>query len=262
MSFSRLSALPQLALACVLAALLGCSTGKMELWETHYLAVPSKDNVNYFRIRVYGKSKLGDSSFRSGWFPAPAVDALWGDASKAGASEAYKLENDLKKAIDDQILATKQAYVIAAANPKTDPAVLESLLAAERRVLATAGDAIPLPDGAIEIDYNPGANIALRHAGQKLVFVMSSNPDEVIGTISNFSQSAETGATVLRLADVIRQRAVDEVAATEARNGARTKVNAAIVARMDALAAVTDSANRTELTREIESLRILLENLR
>lgn len=253
------------AVVCIVLsslALGGCSLGMTKIDHSHYLAVPSEKNVNYFRIRVTGRTKLGKTSYRSGWYPAAAVDSLYGDASQSGASAAYKLEEDLKSKINDKILATADGYLNAAADPKADPGLLEAWLAAQRRVRAFPGDEVPLPNGAVEIEYQPGANLALRHSGEKLIFVLSSDPDEVIGAISNFSQNVETGATVLRLADVIRQRSVDEVAATEARNAARGKTNEVLVQRIDSLQAVTEKATRTELTREIESLRILLENLR
>jgi len=251
-------------LACLLfgATLAGCSLGSTRLEETHFLAVPSDENINYFRIRVIGKTDLGDAGFRSGWFPATAIDSLWGDASSTGASAARKVEEDIKTKINEKILATKQGYLEAAADPKADPAVIQGWLAAERRVRATAGEEVALPDGALEIEYDPAANLVLRHAGEKLIFVLSSDPDTVIGTISNFSENTQTGATVLRLADVLRQRSVDEVATTEARNDARSKSVDAVVERIDSVAAATDSAARDDLVREVESLRIMLENLR
>jgi len=243
-------------------ALGGCTLGVTRIDHSHYLAVPSEKNVNYFRIRVSGYTKLGKTSYRSGWFPAVAVDSLYGDASKSGASEAYKLEEDLKNRINEKILSTADGYLAVAGDPKADPELIEAWLVAQRRVRAFPGDEVPLPDGAVEIEYEPGANLALRHSGEKLLFILSSDPEEVVGAINNFSQNAETGATVLRFADVIRQHAVDEVAATEARNAARAKVSKSLAQRIDALAASLPKATREELTREVESLRILLENLR
>ena len=246
----------------VALAVAGCSLGITRINHSHYLAVPSEQNVNYFRIRVNGHTKLGKTSYRSGWFPAAAVDSLYGDASKSGASEAYKLEEDLKNKINERILSTAEGYLDAAADPKSDPDLIEAWLVAQRRVRAFPGDGVPLPAGAVEIEYEPGANLALRHSGEKLIFILSSDPDEVVGAINNFSQNAETGATVLRLADVIRQHGVGEVAAMEARNAERAKTSAALVNRITSLEAAVPGASREELTREVESLRILLDNLR
>ena len=120
-----------------------------------------------------------------------------------------------------------------------------------------------LPTGAVEIEYDPGANLALRHAGEKFVFVLSSNPDEILNPITRFAEDTKTSATVLRLADVIRAQAFNQVATTEAQNAAMKNMDNLIVQRIDVvLDMLENDPTRDDLVREIEALRILVENLR
>jgi hypothetical protein len=245
------------------AGLSACSLGITRIDQTYYLAVPSESNINYFRIRVHGSAQLGVTDFRSGWFPADAVDSLYGDASQKGATEAYRLKEQLKAKYDAAILKTVDSYLNAAVDPKTSEAVLQSLLLAERRVRATAGTETPLPPGAVEIEYDPGRGIATLHAGEKLVLVLASDPDAVIEAISAFSKDVQTGATVMNLADVVRTQAANDVAATEARNEFRSKTDALIAQHLGSvLDLLKTNPKRTDLTREIDSLRILVENYR
>lgn len=249
------------ALLALLAS--GCSLGVTHLEEVHYMAVPSGDNVNYYRVRLEAWTTLSKTKFASGWFPAEAVDSLYGSADEAAVAEAYKTRNQLREKYNEAILSTTDGYLKAAVDPSSKDEVIGSWLRAQRRVRATVGADLALPQGAVEIEYNPASGIALRHAGEKLVFALSSNPDDVLGSIANFSKDAEIGATVLKLSEVVRQRAANDVAALVARNEARGKVNASIVKRIDAsLEAVDKSDTALELQTEVDSLRILLESLR
>jgi hypothetical protein len=240
-----------------------CSLVPTHIQETHYIAVPSGGKFNYFRIRVNADATLSDVKYHSGWYPAEAVESLYGSANEGDAAEAYKLKNDIKKLINDAILKTETGYLDAASNPNSDPAVVQAWLTAQRRVRAMPGVTVPLPDGAIEIEYNPASAIALRHAGEKLVFVFSANPDEVVGAIEGFAKQAEVGATVLQLADVVRQQSVNEVATKEAENAASAKMNATLVAQLDALTKVLEgNPTAAQLRTEVKTLQMVLENSR
>lgn len=258
-------ALQHYALFAIVAIILlaGCSMGTTRVNQQYFLAVPSSTNVSYLRVRVEGESLLSVTDFRSGWFPADAVDSLYGDVSQNGATEAFRLKEQLKAKYDAAILKAQDGYLAAAADPKTDPAVLQSWILAERRVRATAGSDAPLPAGAIEVEYDPGRGITTAHAGEKLVLVLSSDPSSVIEAISAFSSDVQTGSTVLNLADAIRQQSSNDVAATEARNAAKARTDALISARLGVLSDLlkTDS-KRADLTRELESLRLIVETYR
>jgi hypothetical protein len=253
----------RIAFAVLAAAAAGCSLGVTHLEEVHYIAVPSEDNVNYFRIRLEGYVTLSETKFQAGWFPAEAVDVLYGPTDEAGVAAAYRVRNLIRDKYDSAILSTTQGYLDAAANPASKPETIEAWLAAQRRVRATAGSEVALPPGAIEIEYDPGSNLALRHAGEKLVFVLSSNPDKVFEEIANFSKDAQVGATVLQLADVVLQSNANEVAETVARNEARGKLNELVVKRIDvALQAIDQAATAPDLQKEIETLRLVVETVR
>jgi hypothetical protein len=251
-----------LALGFAMAAA-GCSLGVTHLEEVHYIAVPSEDNVNYFRIRLEAYVTLSETKFEAGWFPAETVDIIYGNADEAGIADTYKVKNQVRAKYDAAILATAQGYLDAAANPNAKPEVLEAWLAAQRRVRATAGSDVALPPGAIEVEYDPASGLALRHAGEKLIFVLSSNPDEVFTELTNFSRDAQVGATVLQLSDVVRQRAANDVVETVARNEARAKLDALVVERIDvALQAVESASTVAALQKEIDTLRLIVETVR
>jgi hypothetical protein len=252
-----------LAVTVLALALGACSQGRTRIDQTYFLAVPSDTNINYFRVRVHALTYLGVADFRSGWFPAEAVDTLYGDVSNKGATEAFQLKKQLREKYDAAILKATGGYLDAASDLKTPSAVLQAWLLAERRVRAVAGAETPLPVGAVEIEYNPGGGIATFHSGEKLVLVLASNPDTVIDAISVISRDVQTGATVKNLADVFRQQSANDVATTEARNESRSKSDALIADRLGTVSDLLKAdPKRGDLIREIESLRILVENLR
>ena len=249
-----------IAVGCASSACV--SNGKMTIEETFYLAVPSGENTNFFRVKVTATSEYGVATYDSSWFPADAVDRLYGATSDVGAAAALKTEEDLKAQLNQHILAVNSGYWAAAADPTTDPEVIESWLVAQRRVRSIAGEQTALPSGAIEIEYDPIANLALRHAGQKLVFVLSSDPTQVINAISTFSQDTKTSATVLRLADVIRQQTVNQIAETEARNEAMRHVDSLVVVEVDsALARLEGETDVDALRQTVRALQVAVESL-
>jgi len=249
--------------ALVVLGLNACSLGRTRIEQTYFLAVPSDKNVSYFRVRISGNAVLGQTEFRSGWFPGDAVDSLYGDTSQNGATEAYRLKEQLKAKYDAAILKTTEGYLNAAADPKTGADIIQSWLLAQRRVRATAGTETQLPQGAVEIEYDPGRGLTTLHAGEKLVLVLASDPTTVIEAISAFSKDVQTGATVMNLADVIRQQSANDVATTEARNESRAKSDALIAQRLGTMSdLLKTNPKRADLIREIESVRILLENYR
>jgi hypothetical protein len=259
-AFGRSRTLAIAVLALVLGA---CSNARTRVDQTYFLAVPSETNINYFRVRVHALAHLGVTEFRSGWFPAEAVDSLYGDISNKSPTDAFLVKKQLREKYDAAILKATGGYLDAASDLKTPSAVLQAWLLAERRVRSVAGVETPLPVGAVEIEYNPGGGIATFHSGEKLVLVLASNPDTVIDAISGVSRDVQTGATVKSLADLVRQQSANDVASTEARNESSSKSDALIAARLGSVSDLLKAdPKRGDLIREIESLRILAENLR
>lgn len=254
-------------LSCA-AALAAGGCGTMELKGTEYFAVPSGDNTNYYRMRVWARTQLGKADYRSGWYPADAVDALFGDVSAEGAVNALAARRDIENAISASVESTTRAWLDEAAKPAPDPEHLAGLMEARRRVVAA-----PLPGSGdpgdralartLEIEFNPAAGVVTRHADEKRVFVLASNPDEVIGRIKAFAEDEKTALAVADIGTVIRESAEAEAAADEARAAVRKAADgaAATQARTSAetvrttLAGVQDPADRRrQLLAEIDRL--------
>lgn len=234
----------------------------MEVRETHYLAVPSGENVNYYRLRVNAQTYFSDAGYHSGWYSADAVDSLFGDVSEAGATEALKTRNEIKSAIDQKFLEVTGAYLKAAGDPSTKPEALQRLLEARRAVRATASAMTPLPPTAVEMEYNPEDGLWLRRAGQKLVFVLSGNPDDVIAVITNFAEQQKTGVEVLKLADIIGARAANEVAASEAKLAATESIDELLAAEIAAMdSQLVPTVKKDQVLSGIESLRIMIDSV-
>lgn len=248
----------------ILVGLSGCQTGRMTVHERFYLAVPSGDNTNYYRVSVNADTVLSKAKYSSGWFPADTVDRLYGSTTEPGAASTLKTEENIKVMLNDAIEETTRGYLLAAKNPATSDEDILAWLSAQRRVRAVAGDGIALPAGAIEIEYDPSANLALRHAGEKLIFVLSSNPDEVIGAIQTFSNDTKTSATVLRFADVVRQQSLNQVEQADAVNSANARMDTVIVRQIqNSLASIESMStpDRQSLLAEVEMLLMLVENV-
>jgi hypothetical protein len=211
MATSRGSISIGLAVLVVVAA--GCTTGPMDVREVRYWAVANGEDTNYYRMRVSGATRLGVAGYKSGWFPARAVDRLFGDVSSEGGVAELQVRSELEAQIAQKIKETQGAWLNAAADPNADEGLLRKLMEARRRVLAyPASTVVPYP-GAIEVEYNPGVGVATRYADEKLVFVLASNPDEIIASLARFVEEDKTTLTINRMAGLLTQRAAAEVAA-------------------------------------------------
>jgi len=241
-----------------------CSTGKMKISEMHYYAVPGEYNTNYFRLKVNADTILGDAEYRSGFFPATAVDSLFGDVSSEGGAKALEARRQLEKQIRDSLVKVNAEYQEKARNPDTTEQELDKLLQARRRILA-----YPRwnPEGlrdTVEIDYNPSKGVAIRRWDQKLVFVLSSNPDEVVGKIANFAESDKTALSINQFAKVIAQRSRNEIAAQQAAEEVNLELDRLIHEQIKKALLALDSptaASKDMAIREIDVLIQLLDNV-
>jgi hypothetical protein len=235
----------------------------MTVRERHYFAVPSGENTNYYRLRVEAKTRLGVSGYRSGWFPADAVDYAFGDVSEAGGIEALKVRNQLKEQINQKILATNSAWLEEAAKPDADMNKLEGLMKARRRILAYPSGNTPPYKEAFEIEYNPLKGIHTRFSEDKLIFVLASDPDAVIANIANFAENQQTVLAIDKLSGVIAQRARNEIAASEAVAEVNESLDKLILEQIKlAQAIIVDPATTpNETIREINTLLILLDSV-
>lgn len=254
----QMRAFVPLLIVLLLPFAVACTTGPMDVREVHYFAVPNGENTNYYRLRVNAKTRLGVAGYRSGWFPARALDRLFGEVSSESGAAEVEVRSQIESEINTRILATTRAWLEEAAKSEADPAKLNRLLAARRRILAyPSGAGEPHPK-AFEIEYNPAIGVAIRYADEKLVFVLASNPDEVIGKIASFVEEDKTVLVINRLAGIAARRQVTEVASKEAQQEIDRTADARVRARIaDAMKATTVS----DAIGEIDALLILMEAL-
>jgi hypothetical protein len=89
---------------------------------------------------------------------------------------------------------------------------LLGLLKARDRVRLIPKEELDALEGALTIEYDPARGLTISHSDEKLVFVLGSNPDEVLGNIAQFAENEKTAATILKLSDVLVQDKRNEVA--------------------------------------------------
>ena len=243
------------------ACLAGCSAGPMHIEETRYFAVPDGESTNYYRMQISGQTALGVASYRSGWYPARAVDGVFGAVSSEGGISAIETRAAIEREVSEKIKSTTKAWLDAAADPKTKRADLVRLMEARRLVLAYPSPVKPPYKNAFEIQFNPAIGVALTHADEKLIFILSSNPDEVIGKIKNFSESEQTVLTINQLSQVVAKRARNEVDAQVAVETVDRKADSLVVARLRSAntVAADENTTRERALLEIETLVHLID---
>jgi len=240
-------------------ALYGCTTGPLEVEELYYLRVTNGQDNAYFRIKVTGNTTLSDTQFRQGWFPASAVDSLFGDISDGNVGELITRET-LRKQIDEAVIETNRQYLGMAINPDTDSESLNKYLVARNRVFFAPEASLGNLEQTTIMEYNPGADLIVRRDGQKLIFFLSADPDQIIGQISQFAEDEKTQAEIQKLtnmmvnssrAKVIRKKAVAEV---------ERKMDALIKTQLETTLQQLPSGTKRD--DALESLDILINLLR
>jgi hypothetical protein len=201
-------------ISAILSAVASCGT--MKVRETHYYAVEDENNTNVFRLKITATSVLGEAKYQSGYFPSSAVDRVFGDIKGAGGTEELQIHESLATEIRSATLKTTKRYLQIASNPKSTYEEIQKALNVRRTILAYPSLNSPLPIDSRIIDYVPGRGIVLKNSDSKMVFVFSSNPDDVIGNIKNFAESDQTALAVSRLAQVTLQQTSNDVAEQEA----------------------------------------------
>lgn len=229
-----------------------CSLGRMNVQETHYYAIPNGKDTNYYRLRVEAKTVLGVAGYRSGWYPARAVDRLFGEAASDSSPAELQARTELEMRTIEAIKETQRKWLEAAQNPDTPEPRLRLLNEARRRVLAYPSfKPEPFP-GTVEIEYNPGRDLVTFHIDDKLLFVLSSDPDAVVRAIANFVEEDKTVLTIQRLSGTITQGALNEVAGREA----ALKVDQANDARVRQVLQQTREGTAAGTKKEIAVFRI------
>ena len=203
----------------------GCGTGPMDISEQSYLGASNGDSRVYYRVTITGSTRLGVSEFRQGWFPASAVDALFRDVS-AEAAKQQTVRDELRRQIDEALLLASKNYLAQAVDPNATPEDLQKCLDAIRRVRLTARDSTDGLNGAIVMEYHPNRDLVIRHSDEKLVLVLSSNPDEIITQLAQLSESERTEGTINKFVEVLAFREHrDREKESEERTATSTKLD-------------------------------------
>ncbi len=217
---------------------LGC-LGGMHLQETQYFSIPNRDysEVNYFRLKVVAHTFLSKAEYHSGWYPKESVDQLFGEVTSESNTDYVSSQRKLNAYTAQKILDIEKQWLDAAADPLKGNSALDSIIEARKRVLAyprLESLNAPYPN-TISIEYNPGLERVVRHIDQKQIFVLSSDPDEIIDEIKNYSESQETTLQLQKIAEVAR-------AVQNSDNGARLAASRLDSIYVQMLIAQLDSA--------------------
>lgn len=67
------------------------------------------------------------------------------------------------------------------------------------------------------MEYHPNRDLIIRHSDEKLVLVLSSNPDEIITQLAQLSESSKTEETINKFVEVLafRERQSEEAKINE-----------------------------------------------
>ena len=247
----------------VLFTILISGCGVTNINERYYYAVPSSiqgdESVNYYRLTLTGSSWFGVVQYKSGYFPARAVDSYLGNVELDKGARELEIEDKLMSVIDKATLKTWQDYISEIkVNDKilsqnTDKTIL-SLDKARRLLLQ-----YPKKSGT-EIDYNPAGNIVTMNANNKLCFFMSSNPDEVMSKISSFAEDEKTIQSINRLSLVISEPKTKEASVADIQLKSQELQMNTIAARMLELKN-DENMNESDCVKYTNEITTLLNSL-
>jgi len=119
---------------------------------------------------------------------------------------------------------------------------------------------------SFEIEFNPARGLVLSHWDEKVVFVLGSDPDEVVGAIANFAESDRSAYSINQLAKVVSQRSRNEVAELKGREEARQAIDAIVRRQIEAALSNLDripagQSGKAEALAEIDILINLLRTV-
>ncbi len=204
----------------VTAVLAGCAPGTLHLEEKYFLRVGDGDRCNYYRINCRVQTMLCEAEFRQGWFPGETVDALFGDASEAGSAEALTTQEELRRQIDQKLIAAEKAYLDEAGSSQPNPQVLGARRAAILNIRLAARD-VPRDPNTVIMEYDPMAALVTPRAGQKLVVLLSGDPDQIMTKLADIAEDTRTEQLFNKYANVVEAREWtarhDRLAATRTR---------------------------------------------
>ncbi len=242
-----------------------CSLGGMSIQETHYYAVTNGNNTNYFRLQVNAQTIMGDAEYRSGWFPSRAVDNVFGDVSSENGARQLSAKSDIENIYLESVKKTTRNYLEKASDVETSAETLEKYQIARHRVRRYPIWNLGAAPNSVVIEYDPEIGIVEMHGDEKLIFILSSDPDEVVGNISNFAESDKTVLSIQNFTKVFQQRVKNDIAGKNAEaeviSGSMRLVSGQIDTAVDQI--INDKVDPVESARrEVEVLIHLINSVR
>jgi hypothetical protein len=194
-----------------LAALFsGCTTGPMNISNVHYYAVKYNGDTNYYRLTLTANTSLGIAGYREGWFPATAVDKLFGEVSENSSQSALVTKEAIRADYDNAVKQATETYLKVAVDPDSTDAQLAKAYATRQRVVLypNVNTLVGKPpfEQSGEIAYSSDRGVAVPHSDEKLVIVLSSDPDAVVGAIASLAEDEKTAVTINNLGLLVDQR--------------------------------------------------------
>ena len=261
-----------LALAVLLFSA-ACTDGPLEIDEQYYLRASDGNNVNYYRITVSAETRLSKAEFRQGWYPVDALDALFGDVSDEAASRELETLTTLKRQINETLIELRKLYNAELVKLDTEIEAYEKklrrLLEAEarlRRFASRSPDSLA-GDESIRFesaDYDPAAPLITRRSGQRLVFILSADPDQIIQDIQRFAEDQKTQSVVQQLTDLLAATGRRELEARRGEAAASEEGDAKVAAQIDTLLAALGgdpSPSKARVLAELEALGLVIEQI-
>lgn len=231
-----------LALILASIATTGCQTsGEIDQLE-HFAQYGDRGAANYYRIIVDGYGHNGEVSYRSGWYDARAVDALFGNIGEkvnTKAATAKRQREAVKRTYDKYMDALEDDSQFA--NVATYKSKYE--------------EAVNSITGVT--DAGAGPLSALDHANEKFVMIFANDPDKIIEAIRSKMKAIDLEGTIK---SVFEARAATEVAENEVKLSLLARRLEGLKRSLaDARTNLSDGMTNQELSAKLDALIAELE---
>ena len=244
--------------------LFGCTDGPLTIQERYYLNVTDDWNTNHYRITVTAQTQLSKAEFRQGWYPEDAVDALFGNVSEEAGIEHLRTERTLRENINKTLIELEKKYHSTLLNEELSQNEKKEKIDDIRKARSDLFR-VPIPDTPENaetrtIEYDPAENLITRRSGQKLIFILSADPDKIIEDIAEFAESEKTQAEILDFAKLVVDVTTADVQVSKAQVEL-AKANDAQIATEIQFALQRISSSNANAAQEANTLSAQLEAL-
>jgi hypothetical protein len=242
--------------------LVGCSQGPMDVDELYYLKVTNGQDNGYIRVKVKAAARLSDAKYRSGWFPAEAVDTVLGNVTEDTTGKTRATRDEMREKLIEALKKAQESFLTIALKPDTTKEEIETALRTWKRVRLVPGFRVPDLEDAMIVEYNPLQGLETLRSDEKLVFVLSANPDTVIRSISQIANDNETKAAIQRFANVMVEGAKAKIDVKKAHADVAAHADLFLAEQIDALAqSIDNGADRGTVVQQAEGVLALLRSL-